>query len=150
MLKWLGIILVVFIGFTVILLSLGYLLKENEKQTTALKQQLDAEREQLRNKIKKLSTNSQQPISIELITTKVIKPSKNKQIIKENLTCVSSEQCLLVNVRFADLTCLVAVNTIGAAKLAKVTVDETVVGECQNSTEASQAVCQQNLCIIDG
>ncbi len=43
LLKWLIITLVVLVGLTTILLGLGYLLQENEKETRALKQALEAE-----------------------------------------------------------------------------------------------------------
>lgn len=43
MLKWLISLSVVLLGFVIILLSLGYLLKENEAKTTILKRQLAQE-----------------------------------------------------------------------------------------------------------
>jgi len=42
--KWLIITLVVITGLFVVLLGLGYLLRENEQETRQLKEQLDAEK----------------------------------------------------------------------------------------------------------
>lgn len=45
-LKWIIITLVVLVGLTTILLGLGYLLQENEKETRALKHALEVEQAQ--------------------------------------------------------------------------------------------------------
>ena len=148
MVKWLSIILVVFIGFMTILLGLGYLLKENEKHTTALKKALDAERAQLAKKQKTSSSNTYQATTVEFTGRNLDKRSINKKIIKENLTCVSAEQCLLVTVSFADLSCLVAINTIGAAKLSQASPDQTLIGSCQQAAKTAKAACQHNICTL--
>ncbi|WP_286264481.1 hypothetical protein [Thalassotalea atypica] len=42
LLKWFIITMIVFAGFITILLGLGYLLHENEKETRALKEEIEA------------------------------------------------------------------------------------------------------------
>jgi len=169
MLKWLAISGVVFMGFMVILLGLGYLLQENEKSTTALKQQLDQQRyteqqRQLKRIQAKLKT---EPIEIEPLVldkkhkkTALLNSSQlsignssqkkrtYQQIITENLTCVSSEQCLVITLDFANLSCQIATNSIGAAKLAKAGVTNMHIDQCSHYLNDVMAQCITNLCTL--
>jgi len=165
MIKWLTISVVVFLGFMVVLLGLGYLLKENEKTTTVLKQKLDQQRyteqqklQRKKNIAKSILSNENMPVefgSYEVVDDKwvnsqikSVRTSPHKKIIAENLTCISSEQCLTVTVNFSNTSCLVAVNSIGAAKLAKAGSSDTQESSCQNDDSKEIAQCLMNLCTL--
>ena len=72
MLKWIIITGVVLLGFLTILLGLGYLLHENEKETTLLKQQLDqvANSSQPEKPQSNKSSTTQLPDSLENFSEK--------------------------------------------------------------------------------
>ena len=109
--------IVVLMVFLILLLSLGYLLKENENTTTQLKQKLEQERVQ-----QQLNSSSAREVKIELRTTPETPPVElapassklqlQQNIIIENLTCYSDQQCVLVVSELAGEQCWLAVNTI--------------------------------------
>ena len=143
MMKWVYIFSLVLLVFFILLLGFGYLLNKNEKQNlTYVKQQAKTATTQSDfivkdNRIKHALTTMQ--------SSK--KHSINRQIIKENLTCVSHEQCVLADAVFADLTCLVAINKIGALRLKKAKKDLTDIGECITQSEhQAYARCENNIC----
>ena len=74
--------------------------------------------------------------------------SRHQKIIIENLTCISSEQCLTVTIDFANVSCLVAVNSIGAAKLAKAGNANTQVNACRRYASKITPQCLMNLCTL--
>lgn len=169
MLKWLAIALIVLFGFIVVLLGLGYLLQANEKSTTALKQQLDQQRFIDQQRQKKRAQSSLKPNTIEVERSISNKPSskvtlaKNtkqtidaslqrkpnyQQIITENLTCVSSAQCLVVSVEFSNQNCLVAINRIGAVQLAKAGKVDTHIKKCTHYINDTTVQCLTNLCTL--
>ncbi|WDD99660.1 hypothetical protein [Thalassomonas actiniarum] len=145
MLKWLTSLLVVIFGFMVILLALGYLLKENEAQTTALKQELDQQRARalkekaLKEQARKANgqremfvlepyeeVNQQEAVDDRLAETED-KAYKNTPIFasmarvaREHSSCESDQQCLLFNLDHKGAGCWLSVNTQGAAILAKI------------------------------
>lgn len=144
MLKWLLISILVLFTFIVLLLGLGYLLKENKIETTAFKQQLEQERIEQKTR---LIEKSAKPASL-LSTAPLLKSTHSikQKILLENLTCVSKQQCVLVNIEFSDLNCLFAINTIGASLVKNTDIDKVAVGECPHYPDNSELSCQHNIC----
>lgn len=154
MLKWITITLIAVVAFVTVLLSLGYLLKEHEVATTQLKQQLDQERAELQAKEARKQKKFEQTL-VRNFNEDVAKKKRllmqnshlvKQKILLENLTCSSKSQCVLVNIRFADLQCKFAINTIGASLLAKTGNDLSTVGECPPYPKNSELSCQHNVC----
>ncbi|WDE04810.1 hypothetical protein SG34_026440 [Thalassomonas viridans] len=170
MLKWLTSLLVVMFGFAVILLALGYLLKENEAQTTALKQELDREKAALKEKaLKQQAKQEQQPRETFVLEPyeeapgqpKVIAyPDKEKaddkqvllasiaRVVREYSHCHSEQQCLLFNLDQQEPGCWLAVNSQGAAILAKISAlhpGGLGVDACQ-ANSGLKAVCRDSRC----
>lgn len=148
MIKWLSISLFVLSVFLFIMLGFGVLLNDNEKQHEAYNRQL----EQKKRQQQQLSHNNE---NIIVTTEPKVNPENNEQkksinlaIVANNLTCVANEQCTVVAIGFADLTCTVAVNIIGADQLKKAEQDETNIGQCDNVSKSSKAVCLDNFCTL--
>lgn len=149
MYKWLTIMGIVCIGFIVVLLSLGYLLKENEVATTALKQKL--EQEDLLNN----SNANRSKAILTFVDNKQVNIdflNKQKNIIISNLTCTSSTQCVIVNTKQSEFSCFVAVNAIGASMLKK-TINkhlqvETIDNTACNVNHTLISECKANVCQI--
>jgi hypothetical protein len=146
--KWLTIIGIVLIGFLVMLLFLGYLLKENEVKTIQLKAKLanEAMLEQAQETTKNSAVYSQ-------ITLSAFEKSQQK-IIENNLDCQSDKQCFLVQTDSENVGCIVAVNTTGAVILLKVTSTKKhqssknfCLETYQQAPELS-AKCSNNLCVL--
>ncbi len=161
MLKWLTIIVLVTLVFFLIMLGLGALLHDNEKRVVAIKTQIAESKTQLEPSLVEPSTSTSPNDSSNkslsknlsnnhqhLTTPKVRQFSVNKSIIAKNLTCVNDEQCHVVNVSFADLTCQLAINAIGKAQLQKAPVDTSKINRCPVYQQAAQAVCRNNLCSL--
>ena len=154
MLKWLTITLVAIVVFATLLLGLGYLLKEHETATTLLKQELDQQRAQIKAKEKRrqarFKSTISRPISNASLPLKspLIKAlgSNKQQVLLENLTCTSTKQCVLIDIKFEDLSCVFAINTIGASLLTKVAGDFSSVGKCPDYPKNSQLSCELNIC----
>ena len=153
MLKWLTIIAIVIAGFIVLLLCLGYMLKENKVTVTALK--LKSEQEKLKNADTSLSKavlifvdNKKNKANIEIDNQESLE--RYKQIITQNLTCISSEQCTVINTKLKDLACVVPINKIGASLLEKAIKKKPLsITSIQNTCEQVElikSVCKQNLC----
>lgn len=151
MYKWLTVMGIVCLGFVIVLLSLGYLLKENEVATTALKQKLDQQ--------KQLNSSDKNTSKAVLILVDKQQEQENKlnyfkSIIIKNLTCSTSQQCVLVNTKEPDLNCIVAVNTIGASLVKKTLKKEKGKGinnsnVCASFSQNLNSVCKQNICQIE-
>jgi GTPase SAR1 family protein len=152
MLKWLTITLIAVLVFLILLLGLGYLLKEHKVATTQLKYQLDRERAEQTVKEAKQPLNSIIETSLVEVVEKTTKNSRKisrsikQNILIKNLTCASSKQCVLVEIEFKDLNCTFAINTIGASLLAKSVDVSNAVGTCPSYPKNSQLSCQNNLC----
>jgi len=152
MLKWLTITLIALVVFFTLLLGLGYLLKEHEVATTHLKNQLDQERADNRAKENKRALNSIIETSLVEVVENTSKYSRNtsssvkQKILLKNLTCSSTKQCVLVDIKFSDVNCSFAINTIGASLLAKTGDISSSVGKCPSYPKKSQLSCQNNLC----
>ena len=152
MLKWLTITLIAVLVFLILLLGLGYLLKEHKVATTQLKYQLARERAEQTVKEAKQPLNSIIETSLVEVVEKTTKNSKKisrsikQNILIKNLTCASSKQCVLVEIEFKDLNCTFAINTIGASLLVKSVDVSSAVGTCPSYPKNSQLSCQNNLC----
>ncbi|WP_206485229.1 hypothetical protein [Thalassotalea sp. G2M2-11] len=136
--KWLIISVLVLFSFTIILLGLGSLLHENEQRVTAIKAGTSLSEPQ-EPVTQMASSHLTLPIKVQ---------STLKPIIKQNLTCVMDEQCVMVEAKFADLSCLIAINTIGAAKLARAEPDKTRAIDCPPTFDSAIARCHDNLCTL--
>ena len=156
MLKWLTITVIAVVVFFTFLLGLGYLLKEHKVATTQLKHQLDQERTKKiardnRKGNKQTFNNTIATSLIEVVenTTQYpskAQPSRKQKVLIKNLTCASIKQCVLVEIKFSDLKCSFAINTIGASLLAKTGNDLSSVGKCPSYPRNSQLSCLNNLC----
>ncbi|GLX77979.1 hypothetical protein tinsulaeT_13190 [Thalassotalea insulae] len=142
MLKWLIISTGVLVTLSMVLLGLGKLLHDNEQRVTEIKAQ----------GVRSAEGNSKSAARAELVisdgNSSQSKTSITKNIIRQNLTCISDEQCVLIQAQFADLTCDIAINTIGAAILAKTASDQSLAGKCPEVPPSAGARCQANLCVI--
>lgn len=146
--KWLTITLIVLAAFLIVLLFLGYLLKENEQKTTKLKKQLEHDAYQRQEKENRKSN----PFSHLPASLNSLEKSQQK-IIGDNLSCQTDKQCFLVHTHSQALGCIVAVNTKGAAILLKISSDNE---SQQSSSEycrleyekqhALSAKCRNSLC----
>ena len=159
MYKWLTIMGIVCLGFIVVLLSLGYLLKNNEVASTALKQKLDQQ--------KQLNSSAKNPSNTVLTIidaaqkknqASVEKINYLKNVIVKNITCASSKQCVLVNTGLYELNCTVAVNTIGASLLGKALKKDSgntllnasnTRSVCDATHQIAKGVCKQNMCQLE-
>lgn len=173
MLKWLASLLVVLLGFLVILLALGYLLKENEAQTTALKQTLAREqalKEQARKKKTTKASLELSPLGAYIRPAKMADSGeldtadntrqKNRSVFTsiirvadEYSTCQVDQQCLLFNVNPSANApgCWLPVNSQGAAILTKISAmypDDLVFDSAEHCTLTpnARAVCAEQGC----
>lgn len=135
MFKWLSIIIIAFFGFSVVILALGYLLKDNEEKTRDYLQQHPSE---------KVTSTKDLTIEFDVEDEEL---SINQQIIIEHLTCVDNSQCTVALAKFADLTCPVAVNTIGEVQLEQAH-DKSSIGQCAETPVTLNAICLRNVCQI--
>lgn len=145
--KWLTITVIALVVLLIVLLFLGYLLKENEVKTTQLKTQLEQERHKQQAKEKRQNS----PFS-HLPTKLTTLEKSQQQIIADNLSCQTDQQCFLVQTQSQTLGCFVVVNTTGAAILLKIlsqnenpqaasaycqrehTMQPSLVAQCRNNT----------------
>lgn len=164
--KWLLIIIAVLIAFITMLLGLGYLLNENEKSATILKTQLEQEyhAEQLKQARREKQKNTKEA-PIEIMITDEIKTSitsalnqepnkkldtqvieKFQQTVINNLTCITTQQCQVVQVKFNKISCPIAINSIGASQLKKIPTATIDMPTCSTVKEQAVISCQQNIC----
>ena len=147
--KWLIITAVALTGFLVVLLFLGYLLKENEVRTTKLKAKLEQEAYQRQVK----ANRKKNFYSFSQVTLSASEKSQQK-IIANNIDCQSDKQCFLVHTNSQSLGCIVAVNTNGAVILLKIASEiknKPSSNNCQQEYEKAHnisAQCRDNLCSI--
>ncbi|OKY25285.1 hypothetical protein [Thalassotalea sp. PP2-459] len=138
MLKWLVIIVGTIISFLLVVAIIGYQLKSNEEKNRAyLEQKHNKQADLIERQVKKLSVAPEQILSFE--------QTNSYQIIKQHLTCINNQQCKAVKVSFADQSCLLAINSIGAARLLKAAPTEQV-GSCPSISVNTEAVCLDNVC----
>jgi hypothetical protein len=144
MVKWLVITLIALTSLMIILLGLGYLLSENEKATTTLKNQL-AQQTQLAQKKPHQRKNISDLPKAETDTD--IMKAFEKTLVN-NLTCVTLAQCQVVTVKFKNIDCKLASNVIGASQLKKIATQRINMDTCPIINPQSQLACQQNICTL--
>lgn len=160
--KWLIIVLVSLLVLMMILLGLGYLLKENERETRALKAQLDQERKAEQAMAKKplplvLEQTPEQSLQAQYkrqlekdlaeLEYRQQDVTQIKQIIIENLVCQEVSQCRLVDTASIDLGCVIATNTIGQSMLKA--FDFKVRDQaCEERISDLSLTCHHNICSI--
>ena len=116
MIKWLGIALIVLISLALVLLGLGYVLKENKAEITTLKYKLDQQSHQRKIEQQKILNRKTRPLSQSLSSVE----QSLQQVISANLICQTNKQCVVFETGSKALGCNVAVNTTGAIILIKV------------------------------
>jgi hypothetical protein len=150
MYKWVTITGIVCLGFIVVLLSLGYLLKENEVAVNVLKDKLEQQ------KVRTANDNSP-TARLTFVDTEQVEPdklSRFKTIIVKNITCTDAKQCVLINTKEPELNCIVSVNTIGASLLMK-ELKEEHKGKTGNKNKCNLPqkhltnICEQNMCQVE-
>ncbi len=143
MLKWFVISLLVILVFISILLGLGKLLHDNEQRVTQVKAQRVTPQsvQQVTDALADESSSDDESTALD-------NRQKIAEIITTNLTCVNDQQCVVVDAQFADVSCQLAINTIGAAILAKASLTETRMGSCPTKREHASAVCHANVCLL--
>ncbi len=157
MFKWLAITLIALLGFMVVLLGLGYLLSENEKSTTLLKNQLEQQahfekqrKEQsnaLDNYTKIIMTGADSETSTQNVDASSMKTFE--QTLLNNLTCITVAQCKVVTVKFKNSVCQLASNVIGVSQLKKIPTHTLTMDTCPTIGSESQLSCQQNICTFN-
>ncbi|MCJ8318618.1 MAG: hypothetical protein MJK12_03235 [Colwellia sp.] len=147
MFKWLGIAIIVLVGFLVVLLGLGYLLKENKAKTTVLKHKLD--QQAYSQQLKQQKQSDRQKVPSSQIFTAV--EQSLKQIISLNLSCQTNKQCILFETGSKLIGCTVAVNTKGAAiliRVASISTDSSLAKACLTTDLSLTTACINQGCII--
>ena len=154
MAKWIAFTLIALLSFMVILLGLGYLLSENEKSTTRLKNQLEQQaqlkkqrQEQsnaLDNYTKIITTDTDSETSSQKVDAITLKTFE--KTLGNNLTCISVAQCKVVTVKFKNSVCQLASNVIGESQLKKIPTHTLTMDTCPTIGSDSQLSCQQNIC----
>ena len=160
LIKWLVIACLVLSVLLIVLLALGYLLSENEKKTRALM----GESHQLES-IEEQPTRNPIPAQVPSIETaelsdadhQLVKQLKQlkaqqqllqvKQTIINNLVCQDVSQCRFVDTGSIELGCVVAVNSIGASMLDKLTFKRRD-SECEEQISQLSLTCHHNICSI--
>lgn len=151
--KWLLITAIVLVFFLMVLLGLGYLLKENEDSTNQLKIKLNEEAalQQAKEARKKALFRVK---TTNVLTEKIAELNKSRQkIIANNTSCETAKDCLLLHTNSQALGCIVAVNTTGVAILLKTANDESLLqpqaDDCQQAYARQSDLilsCQNNTC----
>jgi len=153
--KWLIITLIVLTGLMVILLGLGYLLAENEKSTTLLKNQLAREAQLQEEKLQQKWNLSEYTKITTTDDSKTTPKQTNANIMAlfegtliNNLTCVTIAQCKLVTIKFKNIDCQLASNVIGVSQLKKIATEQVNLDSCPMANQPSELACQQNICTL--
>lgn len=146
--KWLTITMIVLGAFLVVLLFLGYLLKENETVTTKLKAQLEQEARQRQAK----EARKNNPLG-QLKKALTAAEQSQQKIIMDNQSCDTDKQCFLIHTHSQNVGCIVSVNTKGAAILLKVAEEskdfQPASKPCQQEYIKQQSLlaqCRQSRC----
>lgn len=148
--KWFTITAVALCALLLVLLFLGYLLKENEAVTTKLKAQLDHD---AYLKQEKENAQSLPFANIPKLLTSLEKSQQN--IVAEHRSCQTDNQCFVVHTHNQTIGCIVVVNKLGAVILLK-TVSQNKGTEPSANLCGSEyskktellAQCRNNLCMF--
>ena len=148
MVKWLGIALIVLVSLALVLLGLGYLLKENKAEMTTLKYTLDQQAHQKKIEQQKLLNRKTPPLSQSLSSVE----QSLQYVISANLSCQTNKQCVVFKTGRNALGCNVAVNTTGAIILIKVASDlknTLSVQGCTDRYSSQSTACVKQNCLIE-
>lgn len=154
--KWLLISLLVISALAAILLGLGYLLNENEKNTKALVAQIEQEKQANKQTLPK-PVVSQSPThlkteahnkQLETALAQLNKIERVKSLIVDNLVCKDVSQCKFVDTGQVDLGCVIAVNSIGKSLLLKEQFGQRMI-ECEERISDLSLTCHHNICSIE-
>lgn len=153
--KWLVITLIALTTFMVILLGLGYLLSENEKSTSLLKNQLAQEAQLAQEKTRQRNNLSNYPKAVNADDAAVVQKLTDAEMMKrfentliKNLTCVTVAQCQVVTIKFKNIDCQLTSNVIGASQLKKIATQTITMATCPIVNPKGQLACQQNICTL--
>jgi hypothetical protein len=136
-----------------VLLGLGYLLKENEATTNQLKIKLNQETRLAQEKeARKQALFRVKPINSTTQKLTVFEKSQ-QNIIENNLSCKTEKDCLVLHTNSQALGCIVAVNATGVAILLKTANEEKISNEQTNGCQQAYSqeslfklTCQNNTC----
>jgi len=148
MIKWLGIALIVLISLALVLLGLGYVLKENKAEITTLKYKLDQQSHQRKIEQQKILNRKTRPLSQSLSSVE----QSLQQVISANLICQTNKQCVVFETGSKALGCNVAVNTTGAIILIKVAShfkNNLSVQGCTDRDLPQSTACIKDNCLIE-
>ena len=136
MLRWLSAVLIAAVLLLSVLLLLGWLLQNNAEQTTELVDELNR------------AEQAEQQADFHQLLLEANNTQAQQQAIIENLTCVTDSQCTVIAVPELSEHCLIAVNNIGAVKLAKLKNKQAleVPLDCLTRLRQTKALCQLNQC----
>ena len=157
LLKWVTIATIALAVITLILLGVGYMLSENEKETRALKEKID-ERAIAESKVRTRADilAARNSSLVKPVMPKSAKPMPRlpvvddllaKQVIANNLVCQDISQCELFDTGRTSLGCVVAVNGIGLSQLNRLNFGGKEA-ECEETITNVQATCHHNICSI--
>jgi hypothetical protein len=155
LLKWLVITIIVLMLFLIVLLGLGYLLKENEEVTNQLKikltqeAQLKQEKEARRKALFRIK-----PTHLLKQELTVFEQSQQR-IITDNSSCETKKECFLVHTNSQALGCIAVVNSTGIAILLKTASElnepKLPTNECRQTYSQETLLtlsCQSNTCLF--
>ena len=145
MVKWLMIIVIALSLFISVMLGLGYILHNNEHETRALVQELK-EQQPNNDEARSPTANEKEARAIVRFVDEKAKVEQLNQLVLENLTCVSDNQCKVI--ALDNEHCQVAINLIGANLVNKQQTKNQSIASCQTLTSPVEAICQDNLCQI--
>lgn len=151
--KWLLITVVVLVFFLLVLLGLGYLLKENEVTTNQLKIKLNQEQQLTQEKeARKQALFRVKPVNSATQKFTAFEQSQQK-IIENNLSCKTEKDCLVLHTNSQALGCIVAVNATGIAILLKTANEQNnskeLTNDCQQAYSQGSSLiltCKNNAC----
>lgn len=165
--KWLVIACAGFTMLLLILLLLGYLLKENEQQTRQYKAELEQARQQQQQADEGIAQARSHQLSLKEDFESESQQSANRyqrrleaavswqqnltevrQVIVNNLVCTDVSQCRLVDTKNIELGCVVSVNAIGESQLAKLNFGSPSEA-CEERPKDLSLICHHNICTIE-
>ena len=146
--KWFIITSGVLVIFTVLALGFGYLLKSNEEAHQAYLNKQFGQSTQSRNLSEQGGSEHPQPEAVLMFVDDVADSHEQRELLINNLMCVSHTQCKVQRVTFAKGECTVAVNAVGAALLARYQGKKSDIGTCHTAGEAQTAQCVDNICTL--
>jgi len=148
MAKWLIITCGVLVGFFIIALGLGFLLKNNEDAHQAYITQRAAQSNEQAEPKDSSSDAQTSPEAVLIFVDRTPASTEQRDILLDNLTCVAHSQCKVQQVSFSRGKCTVAINTVGAALLKRYQGEKSDIGECAVPLGTQIAQCIDNVCTL--